>query len=129
MFDIIISLSAYDHTGLGRYGDPLSPDGDLLAIDDVRTRLLKPGGLLFLSLPVGPDLLVWNAMRRYGPLRLPLMLEGWETVDTFGWEEDALTRVGPLTPTFEPLWVLRHPTTPREEAVVVGEQEEEEQEL
>ena len=116
---------------MGRYGDPLSPDGDLLAIDDVRTRLLRPGGLLFLSLPVGPDLLVWNAMRRYGPLRLPLMLEGWEVSDKFGWEEEALTRVGPLTPTFEPLWVLRHPTTPREGRVVekVEEVAEEEQEL
>jgi len=28
-------LHSFDHDGLGRYGDPLCPDGDLLAMDQV----------------------------------------------------------------------------------------------
>lgn len=37
----------------------------------------RGGGLLFLSVPVGPDVLAWNLLRRYGRVRLPLLLEGW----------------------------------------------------
>ena len=36
--------------------------------------ILKPGGLLLLTVPVGPDVLVFNLHRRYGPARLPLLL-------------------------------------------------------
>lgn len=42
---------------LGRYGDPLDPDGDLKAMKLVYS-MLKPGGLLFLTVPVGPDVVV-----------------------------------------------------------------------
>ena len=28
-FDACVSISSYEHDGLGRYGDPLNPDGDL----------------------------------------------------------------------------------------------------
>jgi hypothetical protein len=34
-----------------------------------RCRSLKPGGMLFWGAPVGPDALLINAMRIYGPLR------------------------------------------------------------
>ncbi|CAI6012862.1 unnamed protein product [Closterium sp. NIES-65] len=46
--------------------------------------LLKPGGLFFLGVPVGNDTLVFNAHRVYGPIRMPLLLEGWELLDVFG---------------------------------------------
>jgi len=32
-FDVALSMSAFDHDGLGRYGDALSPDADLVAMD------------------------------------------------------------------------------------------------
>ena len=44
-----------------------------------------------MSVPVGKDILVWNAHRVYGRLRLPLLLEGWETVHTFGFSEELLS--------------------------------------
>jgi len=72
-FDIALSVSSFDHDGLGRYGDPLDPDGDLKAMKKVYS-LLKPGGLLFLTVPVGPDVVVFNLHRRYGAARLPLLL-------------------------------------------------------
>ncbi len=35
-FDAAFSMSSFDHDGLGRYGDPLGPDSDLLAMDTVK---------------------------------------------------------------------------------------------
>jgi SAM-dependent methyltransferase len=87
--DVALSLSSFDHDGLGRYGDPLRPEGDLRAMETA-WRVLRPGGRLLLSVPVGPDVLVWNLHRRYGARRLPLLLAGWEDVARVGWEEERL---------------------------------------
>lgn len=57
------SLSAMEHFGLGRYNDPITPDGYMLAARNMQ-RVLKSGGKLYLSVPVGPaDKLVFNAHR------------------------------------------------------------------
>jgi hypothetical protein len=77
-----ISISSYEHDGLGRYGDPLGPDNDLATMAQLRGQLV-PGALLYLSVPIGRDTLVWNAHRIYGPARLPLMLDGWELLRIF----------------------------------------------
>ncbi|KAL1524458.1 hypothetical protein AB1Y20_019352 [Prymnesium parvum] len=105
-FDVALSLSSFDHDGLGRYGDRLHPMGDLLAM---RTawRVLRPGGRLLLSVPVGPDVLVWNLHRRYGPKRLPWLLRGWEEVTRFGWEESRLNEPASYLHSYEPLFLLR----------------------
>jgi SAM-dependent methyltransferase len=87
-FDLALSISSFDHDGLGRYGDPLAPDGDLLAMDGM-ARYLKPGALALVTVPVGPDRLWWNLMRTYGRVRLPLLLEGWEVLERVGWRGGA----------------------------------------
>lgn len=152
---------SFDHDGLGRYGDPIAADGDLLAMDELRCAWLheapqprRNGGsgavaanasetasvildasgsvespgeaaaarnaaaererrelrgprLLFLSLPVGADAIVWNQHRRYGSARLPLMLEGYTPVRTVGWEEARLSAAAPAaSKSYEPVWVL-----------------------
>lgn len=81
-FDAAFSISSFEHDGLGRYGDPLNPDGDLAAMARMKT-VVKPNGLLFLAVPVGCDALVWNAHRIYGPVRLPMLLSGWEALAVF----------------------------------------------
>lgn len=43
--------------GLGRYGDPIDPNGDLLALQQIQC-LLKPEGFLFLGIPIGQDLVL-----------------------------------------------------------------------
>lgn len=83
--DVAISFSSFEHDGLGRYGDPLSPDGDLAAMQTAREHL-RPGGLLYLGVPLGKDAVVWNIHRVYGRQRLPLLLllKGWDCLAVYG---------------------------------------------
>jgi SAM-dependent methyltransferase len=63
----IASLSCMhvvEHVGLGRYGDPLDPDGDLKAIAELR-RVLAPGGNLLFVVPIGKPRVMFNAHRIY----------------------------------------------------------------
>jgi hypothetical protein len=90
-FDAALSISSYEHDGLGRYGDPINPDGDLNAMKNARAMLRK-GGLMFVAVPVGLDTVVWNVHRVYGRSRLPRFLEGWEVLASFGFEDSDLDR-------------------------------------
>lgn len=80
--DFAVSYSSFEHDGLGRYGDPLSPDGDLRAMKEAH-KYIKENGLLFLGVPLGQDCIVWNAHRIYGKNRLPLLFKGWQLIDIF----------------------------------------------
>lgn len=65
--DSVESLSCMhvvEHAGLGRYGDPLDPDGDLKAIGELK-RVLSPGGSLLFVAPVGRPVLRFNSHRTY----------------------------------------------------------------
>ena len=42
-FDVIISYSSFEHSGLGRYGDELDPDADLLAMNHAESLLTDDG--------------------------------------------------------------------------------------
>ena len=80
--DIAISYSSFEHDGLGRYGDPLNPNGDIIAMQNAHNHL-SDGGILLLGLPLGSDCLVWNAHRIYGKLRLPIILKNFKLLDVF----------------------------------------------
>ena len=59
----ISSLCVVEHIGLGRYGDPLDCDGSKKAINELK-RVLKIGGHLYISIPVGIEsLTAFNAGR------------------------------------------------------------------
>lgn len=128
-FDAAFSISSFEHDGLGRYGDPLDPDADLKAMRGMK-KLLKPGGLLFFTVPLGLDTVVFNIHRIYGRTRFPLLLEGWTVVERYGFEDAALDRdtgfgwmpvevvrtphgleerlLHPGYPEYGPVWVLRN---------------------
>ncbi len=88
-FDSILCISSIEHDGLGRYGDPLNPVGDLETMAKLRS-MLKKDGILFLAIPVGRDALYWNAHRVYGKKRLELLFEGWDILETSGFSESDL---------------------------------------
>jgi len=75
-FDVALSISTFEHDGLGRYGDPIDPDGDLSAMQRM-TGVVREGGVMLLAVPVGKDLVYWNAHRKYGRVRLPVLFQGW----------------------------------------------------
>jgi hypothetical protein len=52
MTDSVSCLHAIEHFGLGRYGDALDPNGHLKGFNNI-IRMLKPGGTLYISFPIG----------------------------------------------------------------------------
>jgi hypothetical protein len=82
-YDGAISISSVEHSGLGRYGDSLDPDGDLKSMKFLHGKL-KPDALLFLSVPIGKDQILWNAHRVYGRERFPLLIDGFKIIETYG---------------------------------------------
>src|SRR4051812_41952893 len=60
----ISCMHTVEHIGLGRYGDPLDPGGDLKAIEELK-RIVKPGGDLLFVTPVGKSRIGFNAHRIY----------------------------------------------------------------
>jgi SAM-dependent methyltransferase len=57
-------MHTVEHIGLGRYGDPLDPQGDIKAINELK-RVLRPGGTLLFVTPVGKPKIEFNAHRVY----------------------------------------------------------------
>ncbi|MBI1178019.1 glycosyltransferase [bacterium] len=111
LFDVAFSISSFEHDGLGRYGDPLNPDGDVAAMQKVRS-MLRPGGILFLAVPVGSDVVVWNAHRIYGRHRLPKLLAGWRLLAAYGFDESLFDHdtvgAGPDRNYVQPIFVLEN---------------------
>lgn len=60
----ISCMHVIEHIGLGRYGDPLDPEGDLKAISELK-RVVAVGGTLLFVVPVGKPKIMFNAHRIY----------------------------------------------------------------
>ena len=104
-FDVALSLSTYEHSGLGRYGDPIDPDGDLLAMKDLK-KIIAPGGLAFVAVPVGREAVFFNIHRVYGYERLRRLHEGWRVLGSFGFNESDFTDVDGSKCIHQPVFVL-----------------------
>jgi SAM-dependent methyltransferase len=64
--DSLSCLHVIEHIGLGRYGDPIDPDGSIKAALELQ-RILHAGGKLYLSLPIGRERICFNAHRVHAP--------------------------------------------------------------
>lgn len=67
--DSLSCLHAIEHFGLGRYGDPIDPQGTERGIANM-AQLLKPGGRFYLSAPIGRERVEFNAHRVSDPRTL-----------------------------------------------------------
>lgn len=81
-------LHVLEHVGLGRYGDPLDPDGHIKAISELK-RVIAPGGYLYISTPVGKPRIHFNAHRvfnavEFSELFKPLSLISFHYVNDLG---------------------------------------------
>ena len=64
--DCLSCLHALEHFGLNRYGDGIDPDGWQAGFQNLQ-RILKKGGVLWLSVPVGKQRVEFNAHRVFDP--------------------------------------------------------------
>jgi hypothetical protein len=71
----ISCMHVIEHIGLGRYGDPLDPNGDRKAAQEL-ARVLKPGGQLLMVVPVGKPAVEFNAHRIYSHAQVLAMFPG-----------------------------------------------------
>jgi hypothetical protein len=83
--DSLSCLHALEHFGLGRYGDPINVSGYKLGISNM-ARLLQPGGIFYLSVPIGKERVEFNAHRIFSPqgLRDEVTQLGFE-LQEFSW--------------------------------------------
>jgi 2-polyprenyl-3-methyl-5-hydroxy-6-metoxy-1,4-benzoquinol methylase len=86
-YDSISTLHVIEHFGLGRYGDPIDYYGHIKAIDNI-TKMLKTGGKLYFSTPIGPQRIEFNAHRVFSIEYLLNMFKESYTVDSFSFVDD-----------------------------------------
>ena len=117
-FDVILSISRFEHHGLGRYGDP-GPRRRLVVYKRGRTNSAR-GGVMIQAVPLAQDAVAWNAHRVYGRARLRLLLQGWKMECSLGLHPEVLDQ--PLANPQQPLLILTR-RRQYEDRVGVGEGE------
>jgi hypothetical protein len=104
LFDSVWCYSTLEHDGLGRYTDPINPYGDFQTMIKF-SCMLKPGGLLFLAVPLHKyDSIHFNLHRVYGPIRLPLLYRYFHVVQVF--DEGSTTNLNNVG--WQPIVVLQN---------------------
>jgi SAM-dependent methyltransferase len=77
----VSSICVVEHVGLGRYGDPLDPQGTEKALGELK-RVVAPGGDLYVSLPLDDvDREHFNAHRVFTEETALRMFEPFEVVE------------------------------------------------
>jgi hypothetical protein len=85
--DSLSCLHALEHFGLGRYGDPVDFNGYLLGLDNLY-RMLKSCGKLYLSVPIGPQRIEFNAHRVFSVAYLLELFDKKYKIDHFSFVDD-----------------------------------------
>lgn len=86
--DSLSCLHALEHFGLGRYGDPVDYYGYMKGLDNL-CDILKQGGRLYLSVPMGSQRIEYNGHRVFSLKYLLELLDTRFAVDGFSYVDDA----------------------------------------
>ncbi len=86
--DSLSCLHALEHFGLGRYGDPIDPQGHLTGFRNLG-RMLQPGGTLYISFPIGESAVFFNAHRVFAPTEVFDWAAGSFDLQRFDYVNDA----------------------------------------
>lgn len=85
--DSLSCLHAMEHFGIGRYGDPVNYDGYLLGLNNLY-QILKIGGKLYFSVPIGPERIEFDAHRVFSLSYLLELFYGKYKIDHFSFVDD-----------------------------------------
>jgi len=85
--DSLSCLHALEHFGLGRYGDAVNWDGHVLGLENLH-RMLRTGGTLYLSVPIGPQRIEFNAHRVFSVGYLLEQLQDRYRIEHFSFVDD-----------------------------------------
>jgi SAM-dependent methyltransferase len=86
--DSLSCMHVIEHVGLGRYGDPLDPEGMNKALREL-CRVVAHGGVLYLSVPVGRERVAFNAHRVSDAEGIVRKVEGFGlALKTFAYVDD-----------------------------------------
>lgn len=72
--DSLSCLHTIEHFGLGRYGDEIDPAGYMRGIANM-SLLIRPGGIFYLSTPIGQERVEFNAHRVFDPRAIIKLVE------------------------------------------------------
>ncbi|MBN1123869.1 MAG: DUF268 domain-containing protein [Sedimentisphaerales bacterium] len=85
--DSLSCLHALEHFGLGRYGDSVNYDGYMLGLNNF-WKILKQGGKFYVSVPIGPQRIEFNAHRVFSVSFLLECFSDKYHIDQFSFVDD-----------------------------------------
>jgi hypothetical protein len=86
--DSLSCLHALEHFGLGRYGDPVMLEGHIIGLENLN-KILQPGGILYLSVPIGPERVDFNAHRVFAIQTILMLTRDIFKLINFSYVDDA----------------------------------------
>jgi len=87
-FGAISRLHAIEHFGLGRHNDPIDALGHVKGLNNL-TELLKKGGILYLSTPMGRQRVEFNAQRVFALSYLLKLFADKFSIADFAYADDS----------------------------------------
>ena len=85
--DSLSCLHALEHFGLGRYGDPIDPEGHIKGFNNLH-KMLKPSGTLYIAFPIGEKGVHFNAHRVFDPPEILEWSAGKFSLERFDFVDD-----------------------------------------
>lgn len=76
-FDSVSTLHSIEHFGLGRYGDPIDPEGHLKGLKNI-ADCVEVEGSFYVSFPIGNAVVEFNSQRVIDPQILESVLTNFE---------------------------------------------------
>jgi len=89
-FDLIVNCSTIEHVGIpGRYGiKKHQKNADLLAMQKL-SKILKDGGIMLMTIPIGQDTVFQPKLRVYGEMRLPKLIKNFKILKCEYWTKNS----------------------------------------
>jgi SAM-dependent methyltransferase len=85
--DSLSCLHVLEHFGLGRYGDTIDVDGHLKGLLNI-SKILKKGGIAYISVPIGDQRIEFNAHRVFSIRYLLDLFEKYFDIQSFSYVDD-----------------------------------------